>query len=479
MTPRRPIARPALAAAALALLPASRTTLLAAITALAGCATSTLDDNIAAAHAEVTARGGPDFAWLRTDAARAQARDDVARALRHPLSEEDAVHIALSHSPALQALLFERAAASADATQSARLPNPVFAFERLAGGGAANQIELTRALTLPLLDLLLLPARARQADDAQRRLRLQLAVDALSAASDARVAWVDAVAAAQSAGYAQTVRDAADAGGELARRLEAGGSFSALQRAREESFAAEALAGLAQARRAQRGTRERLVRALGLDADEAAALKLPDRLPDLPETLPADLAARQSALDQRLDLRLARARLDELARAQGLARVTGTVDGLDIGAERRDQTTLPREHGLTLSVPLPVFDTGDAARAGASARYAAALARTAALAVDAASQLRAAAGDLRDSHALAMQFRDRLVPLQATIVGENLLRYNGMLASPFELLADAREQARTVQQAIAAQRDFWLADAAWQAATLGIPDALDDITEAR
>ena len=123
--------------------------------------------------------------------------------------------------------------------------------------------------------------------------------------------------------------------------------------------------------------------------------------------------------------------------------------------------------------PLPLFDAGDAQRAGATARYDAALARTAALAVDAASQLREADGNRRDAHALALQFRDRLVPLQATIVGQNLLRYNGMLASAFELLADAREQARTVQQAIAAQRDFWLADAAFQAATLGVPILTD------
>ena len=78
-----------------------------------------------------------------------------------------------------------------------------------------------------------------------------------------------------------------------------------------------------------------------------------------------------------------------------------------------------------------------------------------------------------------MLFRSRLVPLQATIVGENLLRYNGMLASTFDLLADAREQAHVVQQAIAAQRDFWLADAAFQAATLGLSDTNIDITEAR
>ena len=40
------------------------------------------------------------------------------------------------------------------------------------------------------------------------------------------------------------------------------------------------------------------------------------------------------------------------------------------------------------------------------------------------------------------------------------------------------EQALVVQQAIAAQREFWLADAAWQAATLGLP-AINDMPEAR
>ncbi len=452
MSCRRPIARAALAAAAFAL--------------LAGCAATAIDDNLAAARAEVAARGGPGFAWLATDAARDQARADVARALGQPLTAEDAQRVALAHDPALQALLFDRAAASAEATQSARLPNPVFAFERLAGGG---DVEVTRALAVPLLDLLLLPARARQADAAQQRLRLQLAADVLRAASTARIAWVDAVAATQSAHYAEQVNDAAEAGATLARRLEAAGNFSGLQRAREEAFVADAAAGLAQARRAQRHAREALVRVLGLDADEAARLQVPDCLPDLPASLPPAAPVQQAALDGRLDLRLARARLDELARTQGVTRVVGSVDALALGAERRDQTGLPREHGATLSMPLPVFDTGDAARAGAGARVEAARSRTAALAVAAASQLRAADADRRDALAFAQQFRDRLVPLRATIVGENLLRYNGMLASPFELLADARDQARTVQQAIAAQHDFWLADAAWQSATLGIP----------
>ncbi len=453
----------------------ARTALAAlAACALAGCAGTAIDDNVAAARADVHARAGLDFAWLASDAARTQARADVDRALAQPLDADGAVRIALSYSPALQALLFERAAASADATQGARLPNPVFALERLASGGTPGQVELTRALTLPLLDVLLLPARQRQADAAQQALRLQLAGDVLRAADDARVAWIAAVAAAQSAHYAQQVHETAELAADLARRLEATGSFSALQRARQEAFAGDTLAELAQARRAQRAARETLVRALGLDGAQAAALALPDRLPDLPATAPADDAALQAALANRLDVRLAQARLDAFARAQGLARVTGVVNGLELGVERRTQTGQPADHGLTLSVPLPLLDTGDAARAGAAATYQAALARSAALAVDAASQLRAAQADVRADHALALQLRDRLVPLRATIVGENLLRYNGMLASVFDLLADAREQARTVQQAIAAQRDYWLADAALKAAAMGAPRAGDD-----
>lgn len=99
----------------------SATLAAAAFALLAGCAAPAIDDNIGAAHAEVTRHGGIDFAWLTTDATREQARADVAHALQQPLTQDDAVRIALSHDPAPQALLFGRAASSADATGSARL----------------------------------------------------------------------------------------------------------------------------------------------------------------------------------------------------------------------------------------------------------------------------------------------------------------------------------------------------------------------
>jgi outer membrane protein TolC len=61
------------------------------------------------------------------------------------------------------------------------------------------------------------------------------------------------------------------------------------------------------------------------------------------------------------------------------------------------------------------------------------------------------------------------VPLRKQILDENVLRYNGMLIGVFELLADARLQIASVQQALDAQRDFWLAAADLDMALVGKP----------
>jgi outer membrane protein TolC len=62
---------------------------------------------------------------------------------------------------------------------------------------------------------------------------------------------------------------------------------------------------------------------------------------------------------------------------------------------------------------------------------------------------------------------DEVVPLRKRISDEVLLRYNGMLASVFELLTDSRAQVGSVNAAIEAQRDFWIAQTNLQAAING------------
>ena len=63
------------------------------------------------------------------------------------------------------------------------------------------------------------------------------------------------------------------------------------------------------------------------------------------------------------------------------------------------------------------------------------------------------------------------MPLKKRISEENQLRYNGMLLSVFDLLADTRSQISTVNGYIEALRDFWLAQADLDMALIGKPSA--------
>lgn len=453
----------------LGLMPRHLTVLLMA-GALAGCASTAVKDNFSQVQNFSRQKLGAEPQWLTSDEARLQALADTERLLAGPLGGDDAVRIALAYSPSLQAMLYESAAQTALAVQSARLPNPVFEFERMVRReDGARDLDIGRTLSLSVLDLLLWPSRQRLADHQRQSARLMLASHVVQAATDARQAWVQAVAAQQSLQYAEKVKAAADAGADLARRMQLVGNFSKLQRAREQMVAASAVIQLAHARQAAHASREALVRALGLNQRQAELLKLPDRLPDLPSAPRDESTILQTALDQRLDVGLARASLEFTARLQGLDKLTSVVNGLELGLARNSETGAPPQKGFIVELPLPIFDLGDGIRTRAQANYMAAINRTSDLAVQASSQVREAYGAYRTAYDLARHFRDEVVPLRQAISEENLLRYNGMFISVFELLADSREQAASVQQAIAAMRDFWLADAALQATLVGKP----------
>ena len=98
-----------------------------------------------------------------------------------------------------------------------------------------------------------------------------------------------------------------------------------------------------------------------------------------------------------------------------------------------------------------------------------ALDRAAQTAINARSEVREAYGAYRSAYDIALHQRDALVPLRKLISEQNLLRYNGMLIGVFELLADARLQITSVNNAITALRDFWIAQADLDMALIGTP----------
>ncbi len=447
---------------------------LAAVCAvLAGCASVDSEQAIATAR-DWSQRVDGQAPQLRSaDAAGEAGKAQREHLLAGPLSEDAAVQLALAHSAALQALLAEGWRAQAEAAQRGAPPNPFFLFERVVTGG---DVDITRMLGIGLTELLTWPWRS---DIAQRdidALRLQLAREVLAHSAEVRAAWVRAVAAQQLVGYHRQVQDAAAASAELARRMQAVGNFSRLQRAREQAFLADATTQLARAMATATVEREALVRKLGLHADEAERLQLPDRLPDLPtQPLQGDVVA-QRAMNERLDLLLARAQLGAAQHAMGLETVQlfdielAAVSELGPGGERG--------RGFEAGLKLPLLDPGIALRQASSAGLLAAQNRFEQVRIEAGSVLRERYVLYRSTHELAKHQRDEVVPLKRTITDEMLLKYNGMLVGVFELLADARAQVGAVIAAIEAQRDFWLADAALNAAIVGAPSAAPSMAAA-
>ena len=118
-------------------------------------------------------------------------------------------------------------------------------------------------------------------------------------------------------------------------------------------------------------------------------------------------------------------------------------------------------------MPLPIFDWGGASNARAQGQYMQSVARVRETAIQARSEARESYHAWRTAHDLALHYRNEVVPLRKFINNELLLRYNGMLASVFELLADTRTSIAAVNTSIEAQRDFWLADTDLQTTLTG------------
>jgi outer membrane protein TolC len=445
----------------------------AAAVFLAGCATVSVDDAL-----QETNTNAQQFTQGKLEISRTKEQRDRRAALTEellakPLSQADAVQVALANSPALQALIAESWANVAAANQTSRLPNPIFTFERIRLG---DELEIGRLLSFGLVDLVLLPQRLAISKSQAAQAKVQLTGTVVDQVTQVKQTWVRAVAAQQSLQYAQQVKESAEASAELARRMQLIGNFTKLQRARQQVFYADATTQLASARHAVTATREELVRALGLADGQAAKLKLPERLPDLPKAPREAREVAATASEQRLDVQLARAQLDVAGKSQGINLLSTFID-VEVGA-RRDtifdnaEGTKSTARGFELEIVLPLFDWGSARRDLLNAQSLAAANRYDATVRGATSQLREGYSAYRTSYDIAKHYRDEIVPLRQAIADENMLRYNGMLIGVFELLAEARDQIASVSNAINAQQQFWLADAALDASVIGKPSAM-------
>lgn len=435
----------------------------ASIFILTGCATFSKDGGLDTVNSITKERTGQTVQRASADGDTAVAEKSIDDLLAKPLTSDSVVQIALMNNRGLQVSLAELGVAESFLVQAGRIANPRFSFSRLAGGG---EVEYERGLMFSLVGLLTMPTRVNIERSLFERTKLQAASDAVTLAADTRRAYFNAVAAQQSAKYMEQVKESAEAAVELAQRMAKVGNYTKLDYAREQAFYADSVARLAAARHNVTAAREQLTRLMGLWG-KRTGFQLPDRLPDLPKAPPEMKDIESLAMKQRLDVQMAKREAESTARSLGLTKATSFINVTDLDYTIRRENDDPRERGYEIELELPLFDWGSAKRTRAESIYMQSVHRVADTAIRARSQVREAYSAYRTNYDLAKHYRDEVVPLRKKISEEMMLRYNGMLVSVFELLADSRDQVNSVNAAIEAQRNYWLTETDLQMAING------------
>lgn len=387
-------------------------------------------------------------------------REDVNRLIAEPLSLTDAERLSVGFNPMMKVKLYQVGIAEADYAQAGRMENPGFSYARFSGQ------DYDASILFDIGGVILMPLKRQLESRRLESARYKAAADVLEHIANTRRSWVNAVAAKQQTALMQQALESAEAGNNLTRQMSALGHSSVIEAADSEIFLSGMRTALSRQRLAEGAAREGLIRQLGLWGQQARLLKLPDRLPVLPENSIEIESVEGQAIENRLDVRMANMNIESMAKNLKLTRLNPFLSAIELGPtlERSDGEI---DRGFELEFRIPIFDTGGIKTQKAKTIYKQAQAQAEVTAISAASSARQALTSYRSSLEIAKHYRDTVLPLRERVSQEQLLMYNGMLISVFDLLDDLRSAMNMESSYVDAIKDFWIADTNLQQALTG------------
>lgn len=417
----------------------------------AACASVPRDAGTNDVRQAVTQRGAPAVEW-RTQPATADD-ERIAAMLQDELTADEAVAIAMVNNPRLQATLAELGIARADLIEASTISNPIVGFEVRGPGDPSRPFELSIAQSL--IDLIQLPRRRALGRAAFDAAQMRVSTEVLRFAADVRAAYFDVIAATQHVALSRSIAEAAQAGADVATRQHRAENITDLDLENEQALYEQAKLDLAEAEQQLLLAREALLRAMGL-RNANTEWRVPAAFPVLPESELDQENLERLAAAQRLDIAIARREVEVAQRQVPLTRLAaleGTTVGVHIEREPEGTKTV----GPSIEVPIPIFNTGRAARTRAEAQYLRARHLLNALEAESASQLRAARTTLAEARARVEYYRDVIVPRRARIVELTKLEHNAMFIGIFQLLQAKQNESQARRDFIEAQRQYWSA----------------------
>ncbi len=428
---------------------------LLAVVVLTGCASMDLRAGFSEVGGVVQERAGASVVWSQGTDLDKEAEDKVQALLRRQLTADDAVQVALLNNRELQALYADLGVAQADLVQAGLYKNPILdAAVLFPLSGIRPDLQLT--VVLGFLDAFYVPLRKRVATAAFEESKLRVTGAVLDFAARVRAAFYAHQANEETLELRQTIVDALAASFEVSRRLYEGGNIRDLDLARSRAEAEASKLALRSAEAAARQSREELNELMGVWG-AATQWTLEKRLAEVSaEPLPLD-ELEHLALARSVDLGLARQRIVVAGEQLGYDRAKALVQTAELGAEAEREPVEGWRVGPVLSVPIPLFDQGQARVGRAASEFRRAHLDYYALAVRVRATARVVQERVRAAQDRALYYRDIVLPLQQRIVNEAQLQYNAMQVGIFQLLRDRERQIEIGAAYVETLREYWMA----------------------
>ena len=422
-----------------------------------GCASVDLSRGFPDVSATVEERATAKIAWNQGMELDAETAERLRALLRRRLTADDAVQVALLNNRDLQAMYSDLGVAQADLVQAGLLRNPVFdAAVQFHLGPVRPDLQL--GVVFSLLDVLYVPLRKRVATAQFEEAKLRVTGSVLDFVLDVRHAFYTYQTNEQMLELRKTIVDALAASLDASRRLHEAGNITDLDLARDRAATLRSRLELRSAEVAARQSRERLNILMGLSGTDTEWVS-EQRLPDVRvDALTLDDVER-NAVARSIDLGHARQRIVSAGQRLGYDRATALIPSTEIGARAEKESDEPWGVGPSVSVPIPVFDQGQARVARGTAELRRAQHEYHALAVRIRATARALVDRVRGAGERALYFRDIVLPLQERIVSEAQLQYNAMQLGIFQLLRDRQQQIESGVEYVEILREYWTARA--------------------
>lgn len=437
---------------------------------VAGCATVRPDADFEAVREQVDQRIGLRPQWRALQPEDEKIEERTRALLAQEVSVDAAVELALLNNRRLQVAYGELGVARADLVQAGLLVNPVLSADLTFGLNQPGQ-GVAIALVQNFMRALQIPLRKRVAEAALEEAKFAVASRVIDLVIDVKRAFVRAQADEQLLELDRKVVQATRLSAELAQKQRAAGNITDLDLANEVALFEDARVKLAADEAEAIVAREELTALMGLWGSQAAwtmAARLPDPVEDVP------LAGLESvAVSQRVDLAAARHATAVVYEGLGLTGLFGVLSDAEVGPEaERDIDGGIWSMGPLISIPLPIFDQGQATRATALAKLRQSEERFTALAVEIRSEVRRAHARLQAARTLASHYRRLVLPLRSRIVDQTQLQYNAMQVGAFQLLQAKQAQIDAGRAYLEIVKDYWLAHADLEGALGGaLPSA--------